>query len=83
MTIPKAVAEKYRLGEKVGKGYFEFLFLETDKGILLVPLEKLLETTHLARLLEEGIPLVVFDSERVKKMVQGGKRPRRKPKGRN
>lgn len=41
MTLPKDVVQKYHLNERVGKDHFSFVFLDTDKGLLLVPLDKI------------------------------------------
>jgi len=40
LTIPKRMAKKYDLDKTVGKKYFGFIFVDTDKGVLLVSLEK-------------------------------------------
>jgi hypothetical protein len=40
LTIPKRVRQRYALDEKVGREFFALVFLETDRGILLLPLEK-------------------------------------------
>jgi hypothetical protein len=42
LTIPKRVVKKYNLEEKVGKEFFSMIFVETDKGMLLLPLEKII-----------------------------------------
>jgi hypothetical protein len=38
LTLPKELAKK--IGPKIGKEYVGFIFLETDKGVLLVALDK-------------------------------------------
>jgi hypothetical protein len=38
LTIPKRMVEKYGLTKK--KDYFGFIFVDTDRGVLLVPLDK-------------------------------------------
>jgi len=42
LTIPKRVVKKYDLEQKVGREFFSMIFVETDKGMLLLPLEKLI-----------------------------------------
>jgi hypothetical protein len=52
MTVPKDVVEKYGLKEKIGKQHFAFVFLDTDKGLLLVPLDKLVTASNLREALK-------------------------------
>lgn len=40
LTIPKRLVQKYGLKHKLSGEYFGFIFVETDKGILLIPLDK-------------------------------------------
>ena len=39
-TIPPQVVKKYQMEEKVRRGYFALIWFETDKGVLLVPLDR-------------------------------------------
>ncbi|MGQ9469215.1 MAG: hypothetical protein ACUVTD_05245 [Nitrososphaerales archaeon] len=40
LTIPRRVTDEYKLKWKVGKEFFAFIFFETDRGILLLPFDK-------------------------------------------
>lgn len=40
LTIPKRIVKKFQLDEKSEDSFFGFVFVDTDKGILLVPLEQ-------------------------------------------
>lgn len=40
ITFPKVAVQALRMKEKVGKEPYEMIFVRTDKGILLVPLDK-------------------------------------------
>jgi len=41
LTIPKKVVKEHKLENKMKrKEYFSYIFLDTDKGLLLVPLDK-------------------------------------------
>ena len=40
LTIPKRMVKKFNLEQAGEKSYFGFVFVETDKGVLLVALDK-------------------------------------------
>ncbi len=40
LTIPKRMVKKYNLKQKVSQEYFGYIFVETNKGVLLVSLDK-------------------------------------------
>lgn len=40
LTIPKRLVKKFGLEDKSQESFFGFVFIDTDKGILLVPLEE-------------------------------------------
>ena len=40
LTVPKRMVQKYGLKRKLSQGYFGFVFVETNKGVLLVSLNK-------------------------------------------
>jgi hypothetical protein len=44
LTIPKRMVKKFNLEQTNEKAYFGFVFVETDKGILLVALDKAVNT---------------------------------------
>jgi|GEM_PF-6194208 len=47
LTIPKRAAKKHDLEHKTRKEFFSYIFLETDKGLLLLPLEKVVNPKNL------------------------------------
>jgi len=47
LTIPKKVAKKYKLEEKIGKEFFSLIFLEADKGIFMIPLDKVVRPDNI------------------------------------
>lgn len=48
LTIPKRVVEKYGLKNKMkDEGFFTYIFLETDKGLFLLPLDKVVNPKNL------------------------------------
>lgn len=40
LTLPKRMVKKFNLQQKSEKDFFGFIFVETDKGVLLVPLNR-------------------------------------------
>ena len=52
LTIPKRARKKYALDEKVGEEFFALIFLETDRGILLLPLEKVVNPINVRSALQ-------------------------------
>ncbi len=40
ITFPKMAVKTYKLNEKVGKEPFEMMFVNTDRGILMIPFDK-------------------------------------------
>jgi len=51
LTIPKRVASRYGLERPKGEPYISFVFVDTDKGILLLPLTKLVNLKTLESVL--------------------------------
>ena len=48
LTVPEKVVKKHDLDVKRKKGdYFAYVFLDTDKGLLLVPLDKVFTPENL------------------------------------
>jgi len=47
LTVPKRVIKKYKLDEKVGKEFFSLIFLEADKGIFMIPLDKVVRPDNI------------------------------------
>ena len=52
LTIPKRVVTKYRLEEKVGKEFFSLIFIEADKGIFMIPLDKVVRPDNIREALK-------------------------------
>jgi hypothetical protein len=53
LTIPKRVVKEYKLEEKLKeKEYFSYIFLDTDKGLLLLPLDKVVNPKNIREALE-------------------------------
>jgi len=53
LTIPKKAVKEYNLEEKTKrKEFFSYLFLDTDKGILLLPLEKVVNPKNIKEALK-------------------------------
>lgn len=40
VTIPKKIVQSLGLNDKIGKEFFGMVFVETDRGLLLVPFDK-------------------------------------------
>lgn len=47
MTIPKGVVKEHNLELKTKKEYFSYIFVDTDKGLLLLPLDKVVNPKNL------------------------------------
>ena len=47
ITIPKRAVKEYKIKEKIGKEYYSLVFLGTDKGILIMPLEKVIRPDNI------------------------------------
>jgi hypothetical protein len=48
LTIPKKAVQEYNLeGETKKKEFFSYIFLDTDKGLLLLPLDKVVNPKNL------------------------------------
>ncbi len=47
LTLPKQVVKKYKLSEKIGKGFFSLIFLEAENGIFVLPLEKVVRPDNI------------------------------------
>ena len=47
LTIPKQIVRKHNLDKRREKEYFCYVFLDTDKGLLLVPLDKVVNPKNL------------------------------------
>lgn len=52
LTIPKRAVKKYGMELKAGKEFNSLVFLETDKGMLLLPLEKVVRPDTIRGALE-------------------------------
>jgi len=72
LTVPKEAVKKHNLNAKTDKGkFFAYVFVDTDKGLLLVPLDKMvnpetlrgaLEFIDISHLSDEDLKLL-FDEE--------------------
>lgn len=47
LTLPKRMVKKFNLHQKSEKDFFGFIFVETDKGVLLVGLDKAVNTSNI------------------------------------
>ncbi len=47
LTIPKQIVRKHNLDKTREKEHFYYIFLETDKGLLLIPLDKVVNPKNL------------------------------------
>ena len=72
MTLPKRMVKKYDIERKKSKEYYGFIFVDTDKGVLLVPLDKAVNPDNiknalsfidLSRLTKEDIEILFEEEE--------------------
>jgi len=47
LTVPKRAAAKFNMEDKVGKEFYSMIFLESDKGMLLLPLDKVVRPDNI------------------------------------
>ncbi|MEM2914611.1 MAG: hypothetical protein QXH91_04340 [Candidatus Bathyarchaeia archaeon] len=47
ITIPKRAVKEHDLEVKTKKEYFSYIFVDTDKGLLLLPLDKVVNPKNL------------------------------------
>jgi len=47
LTIPKRAAARFNMQDKIGKEFYSMIFLETDKGMLILPLEKVVKPDNI------------------------------------
>jgi len=53
LTIPKRVVERYELSDKIKRDvFFSYVFLDTDKGLLLLPLDKIVSPENIREALK-------------------------------
>lgn len=64
LTIPKKIIKKYNLNaeRKIGR-YFAFIFLDTDKGLLLLPLPKVVNPENIRQALMKFVDLSYMSDE--------------------
>lgn len=47
LTIPKRAVTKLNMQNKIGKEFYSMIFIETDKGMLVLPLEKVVRPDNI------------------------------------
>jgi hypothetical protein len=47
LTVPKRAVTKLKMQDKIGKEFYSMIFMETDKGMLVLPLDKVVRPDNI------------------------------------